>query len=212
VSFVKLLEPTDFTGNIQIVNSDKARKYYSIFLNTMASIVKGFDAKIIKNLDDGLLCFFPKTSDSRNDAAFADVIGFGVTAIEASHNINTMMQEEKISASVNYRISIDYGNVEVAETVASGGAEDLFGSVMNLRAKINTKATINGLVIGHNLYQILKRLLSDSLLFNYGKYYDLQQIGEHIWKKGDNQDFISYPVYSIIANKDRNKDSLLTSD
>jgi CheY-like chemotaxis protein len=118
-----------------------------------------------------------------------------------------MMQEEKISASVNYRISIDYGNVEVAETVASGGAEDLFGSVMNLCAKINTKATINGLVIGHNLYQILKRLLSDSLLFNYGKYYDLRQIGEHIWKKGDNQDFISYPVYSIIANKDRNEDS-----
>jgi two-component system, OmpR family, response regulator ChvI len=207
VSFVKLLEPTDFTGNIQIVNSDKARKYYSIFLNTMASIVKGFDAKIIKNLDDGLVCYFPKTSDPRNDAAFADVIGFGVTAIEASHNINTMMQEEKISSSVNYRISIDYGNVEVAETVASGGAEDLFGSVMNLCAKINTKATINGLVIGHNLYQILKRLLSDSLLFNYGKYYDLRQIGEHIWKKGDNQDFISYPVYSIIANKDRNEDS-----
>ena len=56
-----------------------------------------------------------------------------------------MMQEKKISISVNYKISIDYGNVEVAETVASGGAEDLFGSVMNLCAKINTKATINGL-------------------------------------------------------------------
>ena len=207
VSFVKLLEPTDITGNIQIVNSDKARKYYSIFLNTMASIVKGFDAKIVKNVNDGLICYFPKTSDPRDDAAFFDVIGFGVTAMAARHNINTIMHEERIPANINYRISIDYGNVEVAETVASGGAEDLFGSAMNLCAKINTKATINGLVMGHNLYQILKRLLSDSRLFSYGKYYDLRQIGEYIWKDGDNhQDHISYPIYSMIANKDRNKD------
>jgi two-component system, OmpR family, response regulator ChvI len=116
------------------------------------------------------------------------------------------MHEERIPASINYKISIDYGNVEVAETVASGGSEDLFGPAMNLCAKINTKASINGLVMGHNLYHILKRLLSDSQLFSYGKYYDLRQIGEYIWKDGDNQDHISYPIYSIIASKDRNKD------
>ena len=121
---------------------------------------------------------------------------------ESRHNINTIMHEERIPASINYKISIDYGNVEVAETVASGGSEDLFGPAMNLCAKINTKASINGLVMGHNLYHILKRLLSDSRLFSYGKYYDLQQIGEYIWKDGDNQDHI----YSIIASKDRNKD------
>jgi two-component system, OmpR family, response regulator ChvI len=204
VSFVKLSDPTDFRGNIQIINSVKARKYYSIFLNTMASIAKGFDAKIIKILDDGLICYFPKTSDLRDDAAFSDVIGFGITVMAARHNINTMMHEEKIPTSVNYRVSIDYGNVEVAETVASGGT-DLFGSVMNLCSKINAKATINGLVIGHNLYQVLRRL-SDSQLFSFGKYFDIQQIGEHTWYKGDNQEHISYLVYSIIANKDRNKD------
>jgi two-component system response regulator ChvI len=204
VSFVKLLEPTDFRGNTQIVSSDKARKYYSIFFNTMASIVKGFDANIVKNMGDGLICYFPKTSDLRDDIAFSDVIGFGVTAMAARHNINTIMHEERIPASINYRISIDYGNVEVAETVASGGAEDLFGSVMNLCSKINAKATINGLVIGHNLYQILTGL-SDSSLFNYGTYFKLQEIGGHIWKKEDTQEHISYPVYSIIPNEDRNK-------
>jgi CheY-like chemotaxis protein/class 3 adenylate cyclase len=207
VSFVKLSEPTDFTGRIQIVSSDRARKYYSIFFNTMASIVKGFDAKIIKNVGDGLISYFPKTADIGDNAAFSDVIGFGITAMAARHNINTMMQEERIPASVNYRISVDYGNVEVAETVASGGAEDLFGSAMNLCSKINAKATVNGLVIGHNLYQILKRVLSDSRTFDYAKYYDLRQIGEYIWNKGDNQEHISYPVYSIIANNDRNKNS-----
>jgi CheY-like chemotaxis protein len=171
----------------------------------MASIAKGFDAKIIKILDDGLICYFPKTSNLSDDTAFSDAIGFGITVMAARHNINKMMHEEKIPASVNYRVSIDYGNVEVAETVASGGT-DLFGSVMNLCSKINAKATINGLVIGHNLYQILRRL-SDSQLFSFGKYFDIQQIGEHIWDKGDNQGHISYSVYSIIVNEDRNKDS-----
>jgi two-component system, OmpR family, response regulator ChvI len=173
----------------------------------MASIVKGFDAKIVKNMSDGLVCFFPKTSDIRDDAAFEDVIGFGVAAMAARHNINTMMHKEKIQADVNYRISIDYGRVEVAETSASGGTDDLFGLAMNLCSKINTKAPINGLAIGHNLYQTLK-IVSYSNLFNYGKFFELQQIGEHVWKKGDNQEYSSYPVYSIISKGDRNRSLL----
>ena len=170
----------------------------------MASIVKGFDAKIVKNMSDGLVCFFPKTSDIRDDAAFEDVIGFGIAAMAARQNINTMMHEEKIQADVNYRISIDYGKVEVAETSASGGADDMFGLAMNLCSKINTKAPVNGLTIGHNLYQILKEV-SYTHLFNYGKFFELRQIAEHVWKKGDNQEYNSYPVYSIISNEDRNR-------
>jgi two-component system, OmpR family, response regulator ChvI len=204
VSFAKLLDPTDFRGSIQIVNSEKARKYYSVFFNTMTSIVKGFDAKIIKNVGDGLICYFPKTTDLSDDAAFEDVVGFGIAAMAARQNINTMMHEEKIPADVNYKVSIDYGKVEVAETAASGGADDLFGLAMNLCSKINTQAPINGLAIGHNLYQILKRI-SDSHLFNYGRYFDLKQIGEHVWKGGDSQSHNSYPVYSIISNADRNR-------
>jgi two-component system, OmpR family, response regulator ChvI len=209
VSFVKMAEPMDIAGYSHLANSDKARRYYSIFLNTMAGIARGFDAKILKNVGDGLVCYFPKTSGRINDSAFNDVIGFGVTAMAARYNINTIMREEKISAAVNYRISVDYGKVEVAETAASGGKEDLFGSPMNLCAKINTYAPVNGVVIGHNLYQILKGLFSDSLPFSYIKYYDLQQIGEYSWKEEGNQRHISYPIYSIISGKDRNKESFV---
>jgi two-component system, OmpR family, response regulator ChvI len=164
-------EPMNIAGN-SLANSDKVRRYYSIFLNTMAGIARGFDAKILKNVGDGLVCYFPKTSGSINNSDFNDVIGFGVTAMAARHNINIIMREEKISAAVNYRISVDYGKVEVAETAASGGKEDLFGSPMNLCAKINTYAPVNGAVIGNNLYQILKGLFSDSLPFSYSKYYN----------------------------------------
>lgn len=205
-----MAEPMDIAGNSYIANSEKTRKYYSIFLNTIASIAKGFDAKIIKNVGDGLVCYFPKTSDRKNDSAFQDVIGFGVTAMAARHNINRIMHEKKLPYAINYRISVDYGRVEVAETVASGGEEDLFGSPMNLCAKINSIAPINGMAIGYNLYQILKGLFSDSLSFSYSKYYDFQQIGKYTWKE-DNQQHISYPVYSIIVNKDRNKEDFFAN-
>lgn len=205
-----MAEPMDIAGNSYIANSEKTRKYYSIFLNTIASIAKGFDAKIIKNVGDGLVCYFPKTSDRKNDSAFQDIIGFGVTAMAARHNINRIMHEKKLPYAINYRISVDYGRVEVAETVASGGEEDLFGSPMNLCAKINSIAPINGMAIGHNLYQILKGLFSDSLSFSYSKYYDFQQIGKYTWKE-DNQQHISYPVYSIIVNKDRNKEDFFAN-
>jgi CheY-like chemotaxis protein len=205
-----MAEPMDIAGNSYIANSEKTRKYYSIFLNTIASIAKGFDAKIIKNVGDGLVCYFPKTSDRKNDSAFQDIIGFGVTAMAARHNINRIMHEKKLPYAINYRISVDYGRVEVAETVASGGEEDLFGSPMNLCAKINSIAPINGMAIGYNLYQILKELFSDSLSFSYSKYYDFQQIGKYTWKE-DNQQHISYPVYSIIVNKDRNKEDFFAN-
>jgi two-component system, OmpR family, response regulator ChvI len=205
-----MAEPMDIAGNSYTANSEKTREYYSIFLNTIASIAKGFDAKIIKNVGDGLVCYFPKTSDRKNDSAFQDIIGFGVTAMAARHNINRIMHEKKLPYAINYRISVDYGRVEVAETVASGGEEDLFGSPMNLCAKINSIAPINGMAIGYNLYQILKGLFSDSLSFSYSKYYDFQQIGKYTWKE-DNQQHISYPVYSIIVNKDRNKEDFFAN-
>jgi two-component system, OmpR family, response regulator ChvI len=210
ISFVKIADPPDIADNLHIANSEKARKYYSIFLNTMASIARGFDAKIVKNVGDGSICYFPKTADSNDHAAFNNVIWFSVTAIAARRNLNTRMLEEKLPATINYRISIDYGKVEVAETAASGGAEDLFGSAMNLCAKINNKATINSIAIGHSLYLILRKLPLDSLPFNYAKYYDFKQIGEYFWEDSS-QNRISYPVYSVIANKDENKEDFFYS-
>lgn len=202
MSFVRMAEPTGIVSNSQNANSDKDRKCYSLFLNIMASIARAFDAKIIKNIGDGLVCYFPKTTDPNNYAAFNDVIWFGLTAIAARHNINTIMNEEKLTTIINFKIGVDYGKVEVSETAASGGAEDLFGSSMNLCAKINNKAAINGMAIGHNLYLILRRLFADSLSFNIDKYYDFQQIGDYFWKDG-NQERISYPIYSLVVNNDK---------
>ena len=66
----------------QIKDSEKIRKYYSIFINTMAAIARNFGAKIIKNIGTSLVYFFPKTSSTDdNQAAFRDVLECGITMI-----------------------------------------------------------------------------------------------------------------------------------
>lgn len=77
--------------------------------------------------------------------------------ISARCTINIKLYEEKLT-SVSYRISADYGRVEVARSTTSQ-QDDLFGSTMNMCAKINSKASPNGIVIGGDSYQIINSFL-----------------------------------------------------
>jgi two-component system, OmpR family, response regulator ChvI len=85
-------------------------KYYSIFLNSMATIARNFGAKIIKNAGDSLIFYFPQTSDSiaNNTFAFKDVIECCLTMIAAHRTINARLSAEQLPP-LNYRISADYG-------------------------------------------------------------------------------------------------------
>jgi two-component system, OmpR family, response regulator ChvI len=108
----------------------KSLEDYGIFLgNTIAAIARNFRAKIIKNAGDCLIFYFPETTDSTNKSAFSDVLECCITMISARCTINTKLYQEKLT-SVSYRISADYGRVEVARSTTSQ-QDDLFGSRMN---------------------------------------------------------------------------------
>jgi class 3 adenylate cyclase len=139
----------------EIYGRQKIGQYYSIFINTMAILVKNYGAKIVKNAGDALIFYFPDSSDPANEAAFRDILECFTTMILARDVINTKLHSEENLPSVSYRISADYGRVEVATSTSSKG-EDLFGSTMNICAKINSMAEPNGIVIGGDLYQIVK--------------------------------------------------------
>ncbi|HET7390884.1 MAG TPA: hypothetical protein VFJ51_08675 [Nitrososphaeraceae archaeon] len=94
VCFVSMVDSVEFT--FQIKDAEKIRKYYSIFINTMAAIARNFGAKIIKNTGTSLVYFFPKTSSSNNQSAFRDVLECGITMIAASDVINKKLREEEL--------------------------------------------------------------------------------------------------------------------
>lgn len=191
ISFIDIVDSTRITTT-EINDAEKIRKYYSIFINTMAAIIRDFNATIIKNTGDSLLYYFPKTSNNSADdiSAFKEVFECGLTIIEASPIINTKVQEEGLS-SLNYRISADYGRVETARSMTST-SDDLFGPTVSLCAKINSMAAINGMVIGSDLYQMTRSSFDNDYYFSkIGKY----QINE--------LKFQQYPVYSVIRNKNK---------
>src|ERR687887_1173371 len=152
VCFVSMVDSIEIT--FEIKDAEKIRRYYSIFINTMAAIARNFDAKIIKNTGTSLVFFFPKTSSTDNniESAFKDVLECGITMIAASDIINAKLKEEGGLPPLYYRISADYGRVEVARSITSPSTDDLFGSTMNICAKINSMAPPNGMVIGSDLY------------------------------------------------------------
>jgi two-component system, OmpR family, response regulator ChvI len=154
----------------------------------MAAIIRDFDATIIKNTGDSLIYYFPKTTGrlANNISSFGSVFECGLTMISVNPIINTRLKNEELP-SLCYRISADYGRVEVAKSLTSTN-EDLFGPTVSLCSKINSKAQPNNMVIGNNLYQIIVTTL-DSI-------YNFDKIGEY---SIDNNSENRYPIYSVTS-------------
>jgi two-component system, OmpR family, response regulator ChvI len=201
VCFVSMVESKDIT--FEIKDAVKIRRYYSIFINIMAAIARNFGATIIKNTNTSLLYYFPKTSDSTNKSAFRDVVECGITMISASDVINKKLREEEELPPLYYRISADYGRVETARSMSSPNTEDLFGTTMNICAKINSMAPQNGMVIGGDLYYIIKKsssFFSDDHHIDCSSF-DFKTAGQYSITGIKHQ----YPVYLVVMRKKSSK-------
>lgn len=181
VCFIDMINSTSTTSNL---NYAEVSKYYSIFLNAMAIIARNFGAKIIKNAGDCLIYYFPRTCDFNDRTAFSDVLDCCSTMIEAHRFINAKLNHERLPP-LNYRISADYGMLEIARSVTST-SDDLFGSSMNRCAKINSKAEANGMVIGNDLYKVTNSFSSFESEYEF----------EEVWRFtfGEAKE---YPIYSV---------------
>src|SRR5918996_649260 len=194
---VCFVDMVNSTSNIAEIVSDRRiiGKYYSIFINTMAVLAKNYGAKIVKSAGDALIFYFPDSSDPTNEAAFKDILECFTTMILARDIINAKLHSEGGNLpSVSYRISADYGRVEVATSTSSKGREDLFGSTMNICAKINSMAEPNGIVIGGDLYQIIKSF-SSFVNNNNNNGYEFKELRGGYSMGFDNV----YPVYRVLS-------------
>ncbi len=61
---VCIIDIIDSTNNtFDILESKKIKQYYSVFLNTMTSIISRHGGKVIKNAGDNLLYYFPSNNE-----------------------------------------------------------------------------------------------------------------------------------------------------
>jgi class 3 adenylate cyclase/CheY-like chemotaxis protein len=184
IGFIDLVDSTKNT--ITMDNLEYIRKYYSTFINSASEVVKSYSGKVIKNIGDCLLFYFPKTTDFKDMEVFRETIDCGFKILDERYIVNQELSKEHLPP-FNYRITIDYGVLDLA-LVGDYSQIDLFGSSINLCSKINSSSLSipNEIVIGDNFYRILK---SFSNIINK---YDFINNGE--FKVSEN---IRYLIYII---------------
>ncbi len=172
---VGIVDVVNSTKIISKLSQEKACIYYSVFLNTIGYIAQSHGAKVVKNIGDGVLFYFPKDSSKSLKRALECT----TKMLEATEMINKIFQKRKMP-KIQYRISLDYGPLMIANYMTSS-CKDIFGPTVNLCARLNHIAKPNGLVIGSDMYQIVKK----------SKQYKFIEVDE--FQSALKQD---YPVYS----------------
>jgi class 3 adenylate cyclase/CheY-like chemotaxis protein len=184
ICFVDIVGSTQLTA--RIYKSDKIARFYSIFINSMARIIEQHSGRVMKTVGDGVISYFPATSNSDRLEPFAQVLDCCLSMISSRFKINLKLMDEKLPA-ISYRVSADYGRVEFAKSEGST-LYDLFGPTVNFCAKINKKAPPNGIVIGSDLHTTLSS--HPELIQSY----QFQETGGMRIETGKR----SYPVYRLL--------------
>jgi class 3 adenylate cyclase len=182
VGFIDIVNSTLTTAKIH--DPKKLRKYYSLFLNSLSQVIHQSNGKIIKNSGDNLFFYFPKTSDINSESALKDAFECAELMKRSRIKLNTELSQEDLP-EINFRISMDYGMVEVALSSYKNEV-DLFGPVVNNCAKMNRLSNANNLVIGERLYEILA---GSSLSADY----EIKQSEPHIPGTND----VGYNIYFV---------------
>ncbi len=178
----------DMVGSTKIsayLTKEKACKYYGIFLNSMAAIATEFGAKIVKSIGDSLLFYFPQTNINFK-SSIVNSLDCGMGMIISANDVNDLMKKENLP-SVQYRLSLDYGNVMIANQVNSETI-DIFGPSVNMCSKINRFANPNSMVIGGDLFQLVK----------FNENYKFKQIDGYCSGL-----IADYPIYSVIHDEEK---------
>jgi class 3 adenylate cyclase len=173
---VGIVDVVDSTKIISKLSQEKACIYYGVFLNTIGYIAQSHGAKVVKNIGDGILFYFPKDSPENLKSA----LECSSKMQEASEMINKIFYKNKMP-KIQYRISLDYGPLMIAKYVTSS-CKDIFGPTVNLCAKLNHFAAPGGVVIGSDMHQVAKKIKQ----FRFAQVDNFQSALKH-----------DYPVYSV---------------
>jgi len=177
IGIVDMANSTLISANM---NEKEWARYYEIFLNSMGKILPRFGGVAIKNGGDNLLYYFPESFRQKRKFGFICCIECSLAITEAHKTISEILIKEGLPP-MNYRVSADYGKV-VTMRANNSHATDLIGPPVNMCAKINHDAEDNGVVIGGDLYQVVR---------SFEDYYFKEREGFSIGLKHH------YPVYSV---------------
>jgi adenylate cyclase len=180
VGFVDMVDSTRITAGL---TTRQMSKYYSLFINWVSGIISGYSGKVVKNTGDGLLFYFALRGDSPIKIV-RNCLDSAITLSVLHRSINRKFISELLP-ELNYRISLDYGEVSFAQTVDST-TPDIFSTTVNICARINKVVEPNKVIIGGDLYRIARNLSG----------YDFHEV-----KKTISISKRAYPLYTVSEAK-----------
>ncbi len=176
---VGIVDMVDSTKICAKLGPAKASTYYQVFINSMSKILSRYNGIVIKNIGDCLLYYFP-WGEKIKGGYYENCINASNSLLE-SHDIICDHLDNEDLPCLNYRVSMDYGNVIMMDPNLSS-ISDMIGTPVNMCSKINRLAKENEMVVGGDLYETVKK----------DKQYKFKAI------KGWNIGFrLSYPVYAV---------------
>lgn len=150
---VGVIDMKDSTKISAQLSDDDVTKLYEIFLNFMAKVVLKYNGQVIKTIGDALLFRFANI-DPNDSKQMKNVLECCLDMIESHNSLKDELLAENMP-ELNYKISVTYGSVSVAQSSTSI-VNDIFGPTVNRCFKINSNCPVNSMIIGGNMYKFLK--------------------------------------------------------
>ena len=178
IGMIDMVNSTKITAQIGPI---KTARYFQVFLNSMSKILSRYGGTVFKIGGDSLLFHF--TDSDPGKTGLVSCIECSLEMIRSQKYISQQLVSEGLPI-IDFRVSADYGPVLLVKTSISEEF-DMIGPPVNMCAKINRLAENNQLVIGGDLFQMVKHF----------KVYQFKEIND--FSLGFK---LSYPVY-LVADK-----------
>ena len=150
----------DIVGSIIIkeeMSDDQSKKYYNMFIESIAKIVEKHNGIAVKAVDDSLLFYFSLADNT----TYENAIDCCLEIVDYNSDLNEKLRTEDLP-EIAYRISSTFGKVNVTKS-STATLQDIFGEPVNDCFNVNQYALPNTLVIEDSLYQKVKN--SEKLKF-----------------------------------------------
>jgi class 3 adenylate cyclase len=152
---VGVIDMSDSTRISSKLSDQDITKLYEIFLNFMAKIIQKYNGQVVKNIGDALMFRFSNV-DIKDDKILKNILECCLFMIESHGELQKQLTAENLP-KLDYKISVTYGSVKVAESTTSN-ISDIFGPTVNRCFKINSLCSRNSFVIDENFYKMVKKI------------------------------------------------------
>jgi adenylate cyclase len=147
----------NFTETTDKLESEDLTNLLNRYLTEMSNIALEYGATIDKYIGDAIMVFFgdPESKGVKEDAR--DCVRMAIAMLRRMRELHAEWQELGAEKPFHLRIGINTGYV----TVGNFGGEDrmdytIIGSVVNLTARLQSHAEIDGILLGHETYSLVK--------------------------------------------------------